>query len=492
MKVYLLLFFVALATTLLLTPVVRRVALGLNVLTPLRERDVHAVPIPRLGGLALTGGMLVALLLGHAIPYLRPAYEGSGALWATAVGAVAICLLGAIDDVWELDWLAKLSGQFLVAGAMAFGGVQLISIPLFGVTIGSSRLSILVSTLFLVAIMNAVNFIDGLDGLAAGLIGIGSLSFFAYSYMLTRLTGASSYATSAAVVTIALAGVCLGFLWYNFHPASIFMGDSGAMVLGLVLGAAAIIVTGQVNPLLLTDRSTIATWIPLLLPLAVLVIPLGDLLITPLLRIFHGVSPVSPTRTHLHDRLLMSGHSHMGVVLILYGWTALACVVSVSLIALPAGWVLLGALIPAALMVIATSVQFPNRKRRLRERYARGAGTYGGAVVIDDGVEVISRPRLATPWQPLSGGADERAPQEGGRESAPGAIAVMEAEDSMPLDSKGPSDSNVPPDTYVPSDSNLTVQMVQTSAQGTSVTAKEPVAWRPLGERHRIETGEAE
>ena len=142
MKVYLLLLFVALAVTLVLTPIVRRIALGLNVITPLRERDVHAVPIPRLGGLALTGGLVVALMLGNSIPFLKPVYQASNALWAVLLGALAICLLGAIDDVWELDWLAKLAGQFLVAGGMAFGGVQLISLPLFGVTIGSSRLSI--------------------------------------------------------------------------------------------------------------------------------------------------------------------------------------------------------------------------------------------------------------------------------------------------------------------------------------------------------------
>ncbi len=401
MKVYLLLLFVALAVTLVLTPIVRRIALGLNVITPLRERDVHAVPIPRLGGLALTGGLVVALMLGNSIPFLKPVYQASNALWAVLLGALAICLLGAIDDVWELDWLAKLAGQFLVAGGMAFGGVQLISLPLFGVTIGSSRLSILVSTLILVAIMNAVNFVDGLDGLAAGVIAIGSLSFFAYSYLLTRLTGASSYAASAAVVTIILAGVCIGFLWYNYHPASIFMGDSGAMVLGLVLGSAAIIVTGQVNPLLIREQTALTAWIPLMLPLAVLLIPLGDLIVTPVARMLHGKSPVTADRTHLHDRLLLIGHSHRGVVLIMYGWTALACIVAVSLVAFPPKTVLLWALIPLVLMFVATMVQFPGRKKKGEETFRKGAGTPGGAVVIDDGVEVISRHQVSPLWVPV-------------------------------------------------------------------------------------------
>ncbi len=411
MRAYLLLLVVALAVTLLLTPVVRRFALGYQVLTPLRERDVHAVPIPRLGGIALTGGLVVALVIGYAIPYLRPVYSSSMALWSVLAGAVAICVLGAIDDIWELDWITKLAGQFLVAGAMAIGGVQLISIPLFGVTIGSSRLSILVSTLILVAIMNAVNFVDGLDGLAAGVIGIGSLSFFAYSYLLTRMMGATSYATGAAVVTVALAGVCIGFLWFNYHPASIFMGDSGAMVLGLVLGSAAIIVTGQVNPLLLSEHSAITSWMPLIIPLAVLLIPLADLIITPVLRMFHGISPVAADRSHLHDRLLSHGHSHRGVVLIMYGWTALACAVAVSLIVFSAASVMLWAIPLLLLMIVATAFQFPNRSGD--KHLKPGAGIPGGAVLVDDGVDVISRTQHGVLWFPLSGDEqDEESTEE--------------------------------------------------------------------------------
>lgn len=424
MRVYILLLLAALATTLILTPVVRRVALSMNILTPLRERDIHAFPIPRLGGVAMTGGIVVALVIGNAIPFLHPIYEASSAVWAVAAGAMAISFLGVIDDIWELDWLAKLAGQFLIAGGMAIGGVQLINIPLFGVTIGSSRLSILLSVLILVAIVNAVNFVDGLDGLAAGVIAIGSLGFFGYSYILTRTMGATSYATAAAIVTVALAGACIGFLWFNFHPASIFMGDSGAMVLGLVLGSAAIIVTGQVNPAILAEQSALTPWVPFILPLAVLLIPLADLVITPGLRMLHGKSPVTADRTHLHDRLLLQGHSHRGVVLILYAWTALAAVVAVTLIVSPPSTVILWAL-PALLAVIfATAFVFPQKRFGSMHKAPRGVGVPGGQTVIDDGQEIISRPRLDGGWFPMRHFALQTKFDEGERAPMPSSVWV--------------------------------------------------------------------
>lgn len=404
MRVYLLLLFVAFAVTLILTPIVRRLALSFNILTPLRARDIHAYPIPRLGGLAMTGGILVTLIVGYSIPYLRPIYESSPALWSVGIGAVAITLLGVIDDIWDLDWFTKLTGQMLIAGGMAIGGVQLINIPIFGVTVGSARLSTLVSTLVLVAIINAVNFVDGLDGLAAGVIAIGSLSFFAYSYMLTRLMGATSYATAAAVVTVALAGVCVGFLWFNFHPASIFMGDSGAMVLGLMLGSATLIVTGQVNPGLLQEQSVVTSRVPLILPLAVLVIPLVNLVVTPLSRILHGKSPMTADRTHLHDRLLLHGHSHRGVVLIMYAWTMLACVVAVAFIVIPPLTVVFWAIPPTILVILATAFQFPTGSSSTRwRRRTVGAGVPGGPIAVDDGQEVISRPQLEKQWMSFRG-----------------------------------------------------------------------------------------
>ena len=165
MKVYLLLGAIAMALTILLTPAVRWTCLQFNILPPLRGRDLQKKPIPRLGGVAMTIALIVTMLLASRIPYMAPLFATT-VPWAVMAGAGAMCILGIIDDIIELDWMAKLGGQVLIAGGMAFGGVQLASFPIFGLTLGSSRLWLFVSVFFIVGIMNAVNFIDGLDGLA--------------------------------------------------------------------------------------------------------------------------------------------------------------------------------------------------------------------------------------------------------------------------------------------------------------------------------------
>lgn len=360
-KVYLLLMAVSCAVTMLCTPIVRRLAVTFHVLTPLRERDVHAVPTPRLGGVAMTIGFEVALILGYAIPYLRPLYADS-VMWAVAFGVAAMCLLGIVDDIWELDWMIKMAGQIIITAVMAIKGVQLISFPIFGVTIGSSRLSLIVSVILMVALVNAVNFVDGLDGLAAGILGIGGLSFFFYSYFLARQVGAASYATSAAVIVIALAGCCVGFLWYNYHPASIFMGDSGAMVLGLIMASSAIIVTGQVNPIQLGENTVAAGFLPIIVPIAVVMIPTLDLVITAAGRVLRGKSPFTADRTHLHDRLLTRGHSHRGVVTIMWAWTAYFCIVALLLL-FSVRFALIWLVVAGVAVCVITWFQFPGQRR---------------------------------------------------------------------------------------------------------------------------------
>ena len=349
MRVYLLLLLTAMIGTALLVPVVRSLVFRTGILKPLRERDVHVKPIPRMGGLAMIGGMFLAVLLGSSMPYLAAVFDRTE-VWVILAGATAMAILGAVDDVVELDWVAKLAGQVLIAGGMAMSGIQLLSFPIFGLTIGSSRLSVVVSVLVMVTITNAVNFIDGLDGLAAGVVAIGAIGFFAYAYLLTRVTQAPTYATTGAAVSIILAGVCLGFLWFNYHPASIFMGDSGALILGLVMSAAGIVVTGQVNPEMWGSRTLAAGVLPVLLPLAVMAIPLADLLITAVGRMLQGKSPFHADRTHLHDRLLDYGHSHRGVVQLLWAWTALVSAVGVGFLLFPAWHVLIGAVIGVAVL----------------------------------------------------------------------------------------------------------------------------------------------
>lgn len=361
MKVYLLLMLVAMGATALLTPLVRWVSLRWGIVPELRSRDIQAVPVPRMGGVAMTAGLLIALLLGSRIPYMAPVFATS-VPWAVMGGAAAMCVLGVVDDLLELDWYTKLAGQMLIVGLMAANGVQLVSFPVFGLTIGSSRLSLFVTVLVVVAIINAVNFIDGLDGLAAGVVGIGAVAFFAYSYLLTRLMGAASYATTASVVVVTLAGICVGFLWFNFHPASIMMGG-GAETLGLVLAAAGIIVTGQIDPAVLGSQQVLAGLLPILLPLAVIVVPLGDLVVTSVRRMAQRRSPFHADRTHFHDRLLARGHTHRGVVVILYLWTAVVALSAVALLVFPLGRVLSLALPVAGVVMVLTASEFPGRRR---------------------------------------------------------------------------------------------------------------------------------
>lgn len=323
MRVYLLLMLVSAAVTYLLTPLARWVALRTGAITAVRDRDVHVIPTPRLGGVAMFLGMAVAMVLASRMPFLEGVFTDSAA-WAILAGAGAVTLLGAADDVWDLDWFTKLVGQVLAAGLIAFGGIQLYAIPFADtLTIGSSYFSLGATVLTVVVAINAVNFVDGLDGLAAGLIAIGGTGFFVYTYLLTTQASSTDYSNLATLVVAVLVGACLGFLPHNFHPARIFMGDSGSMLIGLTIAAATIVVTGQIDTVAVSARQAIPAFLPILLPVAVLLLPLLDMGLAVVRRLGAGKSPFHPDRRHLHHRLLQLGHSHRRAVLIMYVWTAL-------------------------------------------------------------------------------------------------------------------------------------------------------------------------
>lgn len=331
MRVYLLVMLVAAAVTYLTTPLARWVALRTGAITAVRARDVHSVPTPRLGGLAILLGMAVALVLASQMPFLAGVFEQRTA-WAILGGATLVAILGAADDIWDLDWFTKLIGQVLAAGVMAWvGNVQLVSVPIGGRTIGSAWLSLAATVLVVVVAINAVNFVDGLDGLAAGLIAIGGTGFFVYTYLLTQDVSQSDYSNVATVVMAVLVGACLGFLPHNFHPARIFMGDSGSMVIGLTIAAAGIVVTGQIDPTIVSERQAIPAYLPILLPVAILVLPLLDMGLAVVRRLGAGKSPFHPDSRHLHHRLLQLGHSHRRAVVIMYLWTALVALGAAAL-----------------------------------------------------------------------------------------------------------------------------------------------------------------
>lgn len=361
MRVYILIALIAAIVTYLLTPVVRKLAVNVGAITPVRDRDVHSVPVPRLGGIAMLLGLIAAMLIASQTPFLARIFA-DGVPWAVAGAAAIVCVLGVADDLWDLDWFTKLAGQILAAVFLAWKGVQLVTFPIFGLTIGSSRLSLIATVLVVVVAINAVNFVDGLDGLAAGMLAIGGMAFFLYAYFLTREENSADYSSLAALIICLLVGMCLGFLPHNFHPSRIFMGDSGAMVLGMIVAAAAISVTGQIDPGMLQASQAIPVFVPILLPVAVLLLPLIDMVWAVIRRLAAGKTPFEADRMHIHHRLLNFGHSHRGSVLIMYVWTAVAAFSAVSLAFWEIPVVLAGSGIGIVLAILATR-WIPQRQR---------------------------------------------------------------------------------------------------------------------------------
>lgn len=361
MRVYLLVLLIAAAVTYLLTPLAYWIAARTGAITAVRDRDVHTIPTARLGGLAMTAGLVVAVAFASQMPFLEGVFEIDHRAWAIVGGALIVCLLGVADDIWDLDWMTKLAGQVLAALFIAWQGVQLTTFPINGLVIGSSRLSLIVTVLVVVVAMNAVNFVDGLDGLAAGLIAIGGSAYFVYTYSLTVAASPTDYSNLATLVMAALVGICLGFLPHNFHPARIFMGDSGSMVLGLVLASAVIVVTGSIDMGTASDPSKQRELIPILLPLAVILLPLLDMVLAVARRVGTGKSPFHPDRLHLHHRLLALGHSHRRAVIIMYLWTAVFAFGAVALVRWPAENVAIG--LGVAVVVAAILTLGPLRTR---------------------------------------------------------------------------------------------------------------------------------
>lgn len=227
MRVYLLALLVAATVAYLTTPLARWCALRWGAITAVRDRDVHAIPTPRLGGMAMFAGMLVAILLVSRLPFLEGVYANPRALIGIMGGAAIVCALGVADDIWDLDWLTKLMGQVLAGGFLAWQGVQLYQLPTGDLQIlATPRIQTFLTVLTVVVAMNAVNFVDGLDGLAAGVLAIGGTAFFLYAYLLTEGDNPGAYgnANLAALVLAVLVGACVGFLPHNVYPARIFMG----------------------------------------------------------------------------------------------------------------------------------------------------------------------------------------------------------------------------------------------------------------------------
>lgn len=364
MRVYLLIMLVAAATTFLLAGLVRRIGVATGAMTEVRDRDVHVAPTPRLGGVAMIVGLATALLAASQFPLTERLFGTSTDARALLSGGLVICLVGVADDIWGLDALTKFAGQVLAAAVMVVQGVQLYWLPWDGGTLSlTSAQGTLLTVLVVVFTINAVNFVDGLDGLAAGVVGIGACAFFAYAYLLAVEYGLQR-ATAPALIAAILVGLCVGFLPHNFSPARVFMGDSGAMLLGLLFAASSITLTGYVDPTAVRIGA-LAALLPLILPVAVLAIPILDLLLAVVRRTWAGRSPFHPDKQHLHHRMLSMGHSQRRAVLLMWAWSA-TIAFGVVLVSLVDGWVVRASVAAALVLVTALTLVLPRLERRSR------------------------------------------------------------------------------------------------------------------------------
>ena len=338
MLLFLLITAIAALATWLSSLAVYSVAMKYKIHPPLRERDVHSRPTPRLGGIAMFIGVLIAMLVASFLPSFQRVFDEPLRIVILLGAVMIIVVVGVLDDLIDLDWMLKLGAQLAVAIAIALFSVQIVSLPIAGLTVGSSTLSISLTVLVLVLIMNAVNFIDGLDALVAGTTIIGSSAFFAYIWMLSQNLGQQNATFSlASLLTAVVIGVCVGVLPLNWHPAKMFIGDAGALMVGLLTAVSAVAVTGQIDIAVVGGRSQILpAFIPILLPLAILLMPLLDFVLAVVRRLLNGKSPFAADRKHLHHRLLDMGHTHFGAVLIFYSWTAVVSIGCLLFMLVPA------------------------------------------------------------------------------------------------------------------------------------------------------------
>ena len=320
MREYLVTVLLAAIITYLITPLVRDLAIKSGAAAAIRSRDVHIEPTPRWGGLAMWFAMAITLVIVNYLPLINKSF-GRETIGIFLSGTF-ILFLGMLDDRFDLDPITKFAGQALSAGILLIYGIQILWLPINGITTLPTNIGQVLTVLFVMVVINAINFVDGLDGLATGIVLICATSFFAFSYLLAVANGLNR-AGAPSLITAVVIGLCLGFLPHNFHPAQIFMGDSGAMFLGLLISASAITLTGQVDASAINEDSGGNALLPLLLPFSILAIPLLDFMMAIIRRVKAGRSPFDADREHLHHRIMRLGLSQQRTTVILYLWTAM-------------------------------------------------------------------------------------------------------------------------------------------------------------------------
>lgn len=326
---------VAAALTYLATGFVRSFLVRTGRVAEIRLRDSHSQPTPQLGGVAMFTGFIAAIFLAQQLPALTRGFmpmtpEISAVVWA----ALAIVIVGVIDDLYELSALVKLAGQFVAAALLSILGLSwtLLFIPFGGGTtvLLDQFQSSLLTTFVAVLLINAINFVDGLDGLAAGLGLIAGSAILIFSLTVLYDQGGAVSAYPPAIISAALVGMCLGFLPHNFEPSRIFMGDSGAMLIGLLLAAASTSASGKITQSLYGTADMVALVSPFIVVCAAVFVPVLDLVWAVIRRLSQGKSPFAADKAHIHHRLLSLGHTHRRTVLVLYLWVSAVAFGAVS------------------------------------------------------------------------------------------------------------------------------------------------------------------
>ncbi|MDE3222238.1 MAG: undecaprenyl/decaprenyl-phosphate alpha-N-acetylglucosaminyl 1-phosphate transferase [Acidobacteriota bacterium] len=320
---YLALAVVAAAVTVLVNRPARLISLKVGYTAQPDERKVHDHVTPYGGGGAMFVGLCVSLIVAELIPSTRAVISSSHEMLGVLLAAAVIFVIGVIDDFREMSAPAKVAGQFLAASILYFSGATMyqLKLPFAGfIVLGPSILPV-ITAVWVVALSNAVNLIDGLDGLAAGIVAIASATLCVYGLRLEDL-GLLPITNVGPLIAALTCGVCLGFLRDNFHPAKLFMGDAGALMLGLLMSASTMVIGGRTPP---ASGVTFFFFAPLLIPVFILGVPLADAVWAFVRRTASGQGFHTPDKNHIHHRLMRLGHGHRRTVVLLWGWTALLC-----------------------------------------------------------------------------------------------------------------------------------------------------------------------
>ncbi|STC70225.1 glycosyltransferase family 4 protein [Corynebacterium pilosum] len=374
---------VAAAITYLATGPVRSILIRTGRVAEIRQRDVHTQPTPSVGGLAMFSGFLAAVYLANQLPALTRGFapvtpEMTAVVW----GGFAIVIVGVLDDLYELNAITKLIGQIFAAVLMSILGLSMTSLYVpfgEGTTLILDQVQgVVFSTIFTVLLVNAINFVDGIDGLAAGLGAIAGGAILIFSLTVLHDQGGAVSAYPPAIICAALVGICVGFLPHNFEPSRIFMGDSGSMLIGLLLAAASISASGKINISLYGTADLVALMSPIMVVVAAVALPVLDLVMAVVRRVSQGKSPFTADRQHIHHRLLDLGHTHRRTVLVLYLWVSAIAFGAVSFSIFPSSFAAGLSVILLTLAAVATAVPVAQGKIGRGKPRCVGAGDSAG------------------------------------------------------------------------------------------------------------------